>query len=265
MTLAGLPADDAAAKAGDFIRALVLKIDAVVGHAVDVLANEGMYDDLAQGMLSAAIAGGLEQDQFPDFWDGVIDDPAGFYAIAAWGGIEFIGKAPSPPAGEPWPEPYAAAVIVVDVYLFAKRVRELRRGLRRGEVNLQGFAELVWLGGQIGAVSDAFHPDTRAAAQNLAEARRQLLADRQSKSDGALLTNEAKRARIETDRDEALRLAPTELARAPLNRSGSWSLTRLSEAVAAAWQGEEVPSARVIRGYLKTAQTAGAEWLKGLA
>lgn len=88
--------------------------------------------------------------------------------------------------------------------------------------------------------------------------------DKQNRSAGAGATNKGKAHKNMTAAAEALRLLPDAAAVSPPAPLKAWTLTRLAEAVAAAWKTDDAPSARVIRGFLKSAQSSGREELAGL-
>lgn len=178
---------------GDFVASVTLSIMAIWTHAVEILADRGAYNTVISNYLRIAIDAGTDNPL--GAVDLLLDHPFDRFTVAAQGGVAFIEQSAPPPAGMPLPEAHAAAMIVVQVFLFAKRIRSLHRRLRRREMDLQHFAELMLIGMRIGAVSDAFHPDnTSADAKTVAEAKTLLDRQKDAREEGAATMKAKKEA-----------------------------------------------------------------------
>lgn len=163
-----LPADEAAAANGQFIRAVALKMDALAGRAAELLEPTGAFQRAAGPNAEA--------------WALAAEDDRGLYVVWALSALSFIGESPAPPEDQPWPPEFAAAHVLVDLYVFGERFRRLRRRLIGWDTaDLQGMAELVWIAMRIGAMSEAFRAEQYGFHSAIAEAR-ELLAQRKSGS-----------------------------------------------------------------------------------
>lgn len=181
---ADLPyADEEAARAGDFIGAVTLKLDAMAEGAVETLASVGAFDVFFRNLGGWAV----KNSRVPpsELFDELIDGREGFYAVAARGALDFADGKDVPSSDQPWPLEWVAAHILLDVYMFGNRVSALRRRLVIDKaLDLVGTAELIWIAMRVGAMSEAFRPGPRDMAARLAEADRLLEAQRVARHDG---------------------------------------------------------------------------------
>ena len=176
--------DEAAAADGQFIRAVGLKMAALADRAAELLEPTGAIQRAAAPNVEA--------------WAQAIDDDRGLYAALGLAALTFIGEAPVPPEDRPWPPEFAAAHVLVDLYVFGARFRRLRRRLiGRDSLDVQGMAELVWIAMRLGAMSEAFRAEQYRFHSAVAEAR-ELVAQRErgSRRGGSTRTAIADRWRI---------------------------------------------------------------------
>ena len=180
------PADEAA-KAGRYIDAVVTRLGAMFNAGVERLQNDGAF---VAGVERLAAEGAFHSAVLKPsaMFAAMVDDPSGLSAIAAACALDFIRSAPSPSLAEPWPSDFAAAHVLVDLYVFRSRYRTTRRRMIQGKVDLNDIAELVWVAMRIGALSEGFRAHRFGYEANLAKASELMRkeAERVAKSGGAM-------------------------------------------------------------------------------
>jgi len=151
--------DAEAAAAGGFIPAVVGKMGALYGAAVDVMRPLGVFEGVATDFAARWPSTGGELP-WQDVWAQMAADDRGSFLLVVQAALEFIASAETPPEDQPWPIEFSAAHVLVDLYVLSERVRGLRRKLvGRDTVDLHGFAEVVWIAMRLGAMSEAFRAE----------------------------------------------------------------------------------------------------------
>ncbi|WP_374578531.1 hypothetical protein [Phenylobacterium sp.] len=140
------------------------------------------------------------------FVDAMLAAPWDTTVTAAGAALQYARSRPSPKEGEPWPAELVAAQLLMDVYLFASRVRSQRRTLvGRNIVDAVDISELIWIGMRIGALSEALRPGFRPDLGATMDAARKALEARQ--------VGQAKGAKRTKEKAEAWRKLALEIAR----------------------------------------------------
>jgi len=163
--------DAEAAAAGGFIPAVVGKMGALYDAACEALEPTGIYESVAADFEARWSTRGSQGSQ--DLWERMIEDERGSFLLIVSGALKYIGATPTPSSAGPWPIEFAAAHVLVDLFVLSTRVRDLRRELvGRDTVDLQGFAEVVWISLRLGAMGEAFRAERYGFASAIADAQR---------------------------------------------------------------------------------------------